>query len=205
MVVISIAPCKHTVRTDDLRASVIEFHVLELRQITLSCVARVLRAALFDNRKSLHLSITSESEIASREKKYDRENISETKVFANAVDDRVYHLLTSKGAQFVTFRKPTLFLGGALKPNARSESIDPVANWIAGALHMSASNGHDVFLCVVGSLGTGKVEQSCQVRPVFGWICGNLDGPLSPLEPKEHGSLEAKDQKTQAAVALKIV
>ena len=128
MIVISIISCERAVRTDNLRSTVRELHVLELRQITLLCVARALRATLFDSRKSLHLLVISEAEIQSREKRRDREKDSETKVFAKVGDGRVHHLLTSIGAQVVTFRNPILFLGGALKPKARSESINPVSN-----------------------------------------------------------------------------
>ena len=126
--VIRIVPGEPAVRAENLRPTVVELHVLELRQITLLCKARALRAALSDSRESLHLLVASEAEIHSRDKGHARAKDSETKVFANAVDERVYHLLTSIGAQVVTFRKPILFLGGALTPKARSESINPVSN-----------------------------------------------------------------------------
>lgn len=125
---ICIVSCECAVRTDNPRPTVIELHVLELRQITLLCVARDLRAALSDSRKSLNLLITPEAESQSREKRHDRAKDRETKGFANAVDERVYHLLSSTGAQLMTFRNPILFLGGALVPKSRSESINPVSN-----------------------------------------------------------------------------
>lgn len=126
--IISIVSCERAVRTDNPRPTVIELHVLELRQITLLCVARALRASLSDSRKFLYLLVTSEAGSQFREKRHDRAKDRETKVFANAVNEQVYHLLTSIGAQVVTFRKPILFLGGALIPNSRSESINPVSN-----------------------------------------------------------------------------
>ena len=126
--IICIVSCQCAVRTDNPRPTVIELLVLELRHITLLCVARDLRAALSDSRKSLNLLLTPEAGSQSREKRHDRAKDRETKVFANAVDERVYDLLTSIGAQVVTFRKPILFLGGALIPKSRSESINPVSN-----------------------------------------------------------------------------
>ena len=125
---IRIVSVERAVRAENLRPTVVELHVLELRQITRLCVAGTLRAALFDNREFLHLIVASEAGIQSRYKGHDREKDSETKVFANVVGERVYHLLTSIGAQVVTFRKAILFLGGALTPKARSESINPVSN-----------------------------------------------------------------------------
>ena len=71
--VIRIVSDVEAVRAENVRLTVVELHVLELRQITLLCVARALRAALFDNRKFLHLLFASETEIQSRDKGHDRE------------------------------------------------------------------------------------------------------------------------------------
>ena len=61
MMVISIVSCERAVGTQYLRPTVIELHILELRQVILLCEARALRAALFDDGKSLHLFVTLEA------------------------------------------------------------------------------------------------------------------------------------------------
>ena len=61
MMVVSIASYKRAVGAKYPRLAVIELHVLELRQVITLCKARALRAALFDNRKSLHLLVTLEA------------------------------------------------------------------------------------------------------------------------------------------------
>ena len=61
MMVISIVSCEIAVGTQYLRLTVMKLHILELRQVILLCEARALRAALFDDRKSVHLFFTLEA------------------------------------------------------------------------------------------------------------------------------------------------